>query len=132
MAFSSELVFSETLQIEVDPAGNDVYPLFKAPRAATVKSAYFVSENNIAAGTGITIQFLNYGTAGTSVQSGGTITNAIGTGISADVPTAFTVNASQAQLDAGEWVVAALTEVGGGWQSGDRIRVQVDYVLGHG
>lgn len=132
MTFASEMVFSAQLQIEVDPAGNDVYPLFKAPRGATVKSAYLVSENAIAAGTGITIQLLNYGTSGTSVQSGGTITNAIGTGISADVPTAFTVNASQAQLDEGEWVVAALTEVGGGWQSGDRIRIQANYVLGHG
>jgi hypothetical protein len=132
MNFGSEQVHSALLQIEVDPGGNDIYPLFKAPRGATVKNAYFVSENALAAGTGITIQLLNYGTAGTAVQSGGTITNALGTGISADVPTAFTVNASQAQLDEGEWVVASLVEVGGGWQSGDRIRIQADYVLGHG
>jgi hypothetical protein len=132
MAFGSELVFSAFATIETDPGGNDVYPILKVPRAATVKSASFASENNIAAGTGFTIQFLNYGTAGTAVQSGGTITNALGTGISADVPTAYTVDTTQNQLDEGEWVVAALTEVGGGWQSGDRVRLQVDYVLGHG
>ena len=131
MSFGSEQVHSYPLIIEVDPGGNDVYPLIKVPRAATVKSAYLVSENAIAAGTGMTMRLLNYGTAGTAVQSGGTITNALGTGISADVPTAFTVDTTQNQLDEGEWLVWTLTEVGGGWQSGDRLQLQVDVVLGH-
>jgi hypothetical protein len=129
-AFGGLIKHTALLNIETDPAGNDVYQLMRMPAAATVIGAYYVGENAQAAGTGITFQLLNYGTAGTAVQSGGTVTNALGTGIAADVPTAFTVNASQAQLDEGEWLVWLGTEVGGGWQSGDRYQLQVDYVLG--
>lgn len=131
MAFGSELVFTAVLNIETDPAGNDNYHMVKVPRAATILGARIVSENAIAAGTGITITLANWGTAGTAVKSGGTIASAIGTGINADVPTAATIVAAQARVAEGEWLVAQLVEVGGGWQATDRVMYQVDYVLGH-
>ena len=131
MAFGSEIVHSIPLMIETDPAGDDAYHLIKMPRAATVVGAYFVTENNQAAGTGITLTLTNWGTAGTAVQSGGTIASALGTGINANIPTAATITAAQARVDEGEWLVVQLTEVGGGWQSADRVHYQVDYVLGH-
>lgn len=128
--FGSENVHSVTLNIESDPGGNDVYQLMKAPRAGSVKAAYYVGENTQAAGTGFTMRLLNYGTAGTAVETGGTITNALGTGISADIPTEFTLVPTAVNFDEGDWLVWTLTEVGGGWQSGDRVQLQVNYVLG--
>lgn len=127
--FGSENVHSITLNLETDPAGSDVYQLFKAPRALTVKSAYMVSENAIS-GTGITMDLLNYGTAGTAVQTGGTITNALGSLMSADVPTAFTLVSAAVDIAQGEWLVWRLTEGSAGWQSGDRVQLQVDFAYG--
>jgi hypothetical protein len=116
MSFGSENVQSRPLMIEVDPAGNDIYPVLKATRAIRVKGAYIHSENTIS-GTGITLTLLNYGTAGTAVQTGGTVTNGLGSGIVADIAE-------------GEWLVWSLVEGAAGWQSGDRVFLQVDYTIG--
>jgi hypothetical protein len=129
MSFGSENVQSRPLMIEVDPAGNYIYPVLKATRAIRVKGAYIHSENTIS-GTGITLTLLNYGTAGTAVQTGGTVTNGLGSGIVADVPAAFTLVDAATDIAEGEWLVWSLVEGAAGWQSGDRVFLQVDYTIG--
>ena len=126
--FASENVRTVSLMIEVDPAGTDQFHLMKAPEALTVDAAYMVSENNLGAGTAGLLSLQNWGAAGTAVE--GTICAALGTGLSANVPTAATVTSAQAYVDEGDWLVLAYTEAGGGWQSGDRLFYQVNYRIG--
>jgi hypothetical protein len=130
--FGSENILSHALTIDADPGGTDkMYYLFKAPRDLTIKNGYATSELAMGAGTAVKARVENWGTAGTSV--GGTVSSYVfGTAApaSARTPTAMTLDSTQTYIDEGEWVVLHVAEDGGGWQSGDRLHVQLDYVLG--
>lgn len=132
MAFGSNIILTQTFAIEVDPAGADQFHIMKAPSALTVLEAYMVSENALGAGTAFTLTLQNWGTAGTVVQTGGTIAVANGTGLSANVPLAATLTAAAQYVDDNEWLVLDYAETGGGWQAGDRAVFTFNYVLGKG
>ena len=133
--FGSNNVQSVTLHIDLDPAGNDVYHVWRAPVAATVQRVVAMSNKTQNAGTAIAIELHNYGTAGTAIKSsGGTIGGGLGgtasaSRLTADVPAAST-SFTNPYLAAGEYVRLALTEEGSGWQAGENLTVQVEYVLG--
>jgi hypothetical protein len=132
MTFGSNIIFTKTLMIEVDPAGADQFHIMKAPSALTILEAYMVSENNLGAGTAFTLTLQNWGTAGTAVQTSGTIAVANGTGLSANVPLAATLTEAAQYIADNEWLVLDYAETGGGWQSGDRAVFTFNYVLGKG
>jgi hypothetical protein len=128
----SETVFTKTITIETDPAAADQFHIMRAPRALTVLGAYMVSENNLGAGTAIDLALQNWDTTGTAVKTGGTIAVASGTGLAANTPLTATLTAAAQYVAQGEWLVLSYTEVGGGYQAGDRVHFQFDYVLGDG
>lgn len=130
MAFGSQIILSQHYCIETDPAAADIFHIMKAPSALTILDAYMTSENALGAGTAITLSLLNYGTSGTAAE--GTIAVANGTGLAANVPLAATLTAAQQYVDSGEWLVLDYAETGGGWQSGDRVTLHFNYVLGKG
>jgi len=136
MSLGSEQVYSIAIDVTLDPAGDMFYPLLKAPRALTVVSRSVSVKKTQNAGTAIAIALHNYDTAGTAIKSGaaGTVGVAIGgtasgSRLTLDVPSTSTTFANPVIL-ANEWLVAKLTEEGSGWQSGDAMRLQVDYVWG--
>ena len=128
--FGSETVFTKTFTIETDPAGADAFHIMRAPRSLYVLGAYYVSENAQGAGSAIDLALQNWDTTGTAVKTGGTIAVASGTSIAADTPLTATLTAAAQQVAEGEWLVLSYTEVGGGYQSGDRVHFQFDYTLG--
>ncbi len=132
MSFGSEQVYSQTYTIETDPAAADQFHIMKAPRALTILDAYMISENNLGAGTAIDLALQNWDTTGTAVKSGGTIAVVSGTGLAANTPLAATMTSSAQYVAQGEWLVLSYTEVGGGYQSGDRVTLTFNYVLGDG
>lgn len=137
MSFGSEQIYSVRLQIDVDPTGSEDYHLLRAPRDLTVVSAYMVAEATQNDGTAVVITLANWGTAGTAVQSGGTIVAALGGTAVADIltaltPKAGTISATEKFVDEGEWIVAQVTELGTGWIADNRFYYQFDYVLGKG
>ena len=54
---------------------------------------------------------------------------ASGSELTADVP-AVSTTFTNPYIAEGEYVRSILTEQGSGWQSGEVVRVQVDYVIG--
>lgn len=119
------------MTIAVDPTAAKTFLLMKAPRDLTIVGVQFASAQALGAGTAGNLSLQNWGTAGTVVNSGGTITAAVGAGVSADVPQAVDlVSAAAARVLRNEWVAVRYTETGGGWQSGDRLMIAVNYVLG--
>lgn len=137
MSFGSEQIYSVSLVINTDPTGAEEFYLMKAPSALTIVSAYAVSEQAHNAGTAFTLTLVNYGTAGTAVQSGGTIASALGgtasgSELAAKTPEAATISATQKFVDADEWLVVEYGEEGAGWVSGDAFTYTVNYRLGKG
>ena len=132
---SSEKVYSAFIDVTVDPTADAFYPIFKAPRPVTIVSRSISVKKTQNAGTAIAVALHNYDTTGTAIKaSGGTIGvaqggTASGSRLTLDVPATSTTFVNPVVL-AGEWVVAKLTEEGSGWQSGDAMRLQVDYVYG--
>jgi hypothetical protein len=135
---SGRTLLNRTLVIDADPGGtNEVFYLMKAPVALTVEAVYVTSEQAQNAGTAVTAQVLNWGTAGTSVDAAGTVHAAVGgtataSRLSARTPAVATINAAQNYFDAGDWMVVNYGEEGAGWIAGDRFTVDVHYVLGKG
>jgi hypothetical protein len=134
--FGSENVKIVPLVIATDPGGDDeMFYVAKAPRRGTVVAAYVTSELAGGAGTAIGIQLENWGPAGTAVegtiaaQVGGTATANL---FSARTPRAMTIDSDHDDLDQGDWIVAHYIEEGAGWQSGDRLHLEVHYVDGIG
>lgn len=133
--FGANNVQSVILHIDVDPGGNDVYHVWRAPVGSTIQRVVAMTNKSQNAGTAIAIALHNYGTAGTAIKSsGGTVGGALGgtavaSRLTADVPAAST-SFTNPYVAAGEYVRLALTEEGAGWQSGEILTVQVDYVLG--
>lgn len=137
MSFGSEQIYSVSLVINTDPTGSEEFYLLKAPAALTVVSAYAVSEQTHNDGTAFLLTLTNWGTAGTAVQSGGTIASALGgtataAVLTAKVPAAATISATEKYVDANEWLVVQYTEEGAGWVSGDFFTYTVNYRLGKG
>ncbi len=136
--FSSQTLMNRSLVIDADPGGtNEVFYLFKAPVALTIEAVYVTSEQAQSAGTAVTAQVLNWGTAGTGVVTDGTVHAAVGgtavaSRLSARTPAAATIDRAQNFFTAGEWVVMNYGEEGTGWIAGDRFTVDVHYVIGKG
>ena len=121
-----------TLDVAVDPAGDKVYTVFRAPSYATIKR--LTAQTSIAhnAGTAYALSLLNYGTAGTAVVSGGTVSAVIGgtaSPFAANVP-ATTATMPAPILEEGQYLVLNLDEQGAGWQAGEVLRVQIDVQYG--
>lgn len=136
MTLSSESVLSQMLVIEADPGGDDeIFYLMKAPRALTIETAYIVSEQANNAGTAIAAQVEDWGEEGTALE-GTAVTQMGGTAaanrLSARTPAEGTVNTAANYFDEGDWMVIRYIEEGSGWQSGDRLQIQIDYVIGKG
>lgn len=132
MAFGSEIIHSATLMIDVDPAAADKFHLMRAPRDLTVIGARVVGNTTGGAGTAIAaqVEVWDKGTAvsGTVVaQMGGTATADL---LTADTPKEGTVSSTYKNVDSGDWLVIGYLEEGSGWVAGNRLLVQVDYVLG--
>ena len=132
---SSEQVYTATIDVTVDPAGDAFYPILKAPRALTIVSRSIAVKKTHGAGTAIAVAVHNYDTTGTAIKAtGGTIGAALGgtaaaSRLTLDVPVTSTTFVNPVVAE-GEWVVAKLTEEGSGWQSGDAMRLQINYVYG--
>lgn len=131
--FGSEVVHTITVDIDVDPGGDKDYPIWRAPRAATVQRLTVVTDTAHNAGSAYALWLENWGTGGTAVKaSGGTISASLGgtaDPMAASTPetTATMTNPYMAE---GEFLALALDEQGAGWQSGEVLRVQIDVVLG--
>jgi hypothetical protein len=138
MSFNSEDIKSITLTIDADPVGDGkLYHLLKAPRDLTVISAYMTAFATQNAGTAVCLTLLNYGTAGDTLQTGGTVVAKIGGTATAEQLTAYTpaagvVNADQAYIHEGEWLVVRENEEGAGWIANDRFSYTLNYVIGKG
>ena len=124
--------YTVTLDVAVDPAGNKVYPVWRAPDYATVRRLTTVTSIAHNAGTAYAISVLNYGTAGTAVITGGTVIGALGGTASPNgalVPKT-TSTVTSPFVTAGQYLVVSLTEQGAGWQAGEVLRVMVDVQFG--
>lgn len=136
--FSSQTLLNQTVVIQADPGGSsEVYYAFRAPAAITIENVYVVVEQTQNAGTATTLQVLNWGTAGTGVVTDGTVHAALGGTATAAIltartPAAATINRAQNFFTVGEWVVVNYAEEGAGWISGDRLQVNIEYVIGKG
>lgn len=136
--FSSQTLMNRNLTIDADPgAGPEIFYVFRAPVAITIENVYVVSEQAQNAGTAVTLQVLNWGTAGTGVVTDGTVHAALGgtataSQLAARTPAAATINRAQNFFAAGEWVVVNYAEEGAGWIAGDRFHVNIEYVIGKG
>lgn len=133
--YGSEQIHSVQFVIDADPGGtNELFYLMKAPRALTVVGFHATSEQAQNAGTAVTLSLQNWGTAGTAVESGGTIGSLGGTAtaarLGARTPASASLTAAQQYINEGEWLTVMYGEEGSGWIAGDRLSVQVDYIIG--
>jgi hypothetical protein len=104
---------------------NDFRPLFKVPSAGggiTILDANYLTES---AGTS-TVQLVNLGSAGTAVQSGGTLFSGGSAVAVAGIPKAMTVD-DTAFVDAGNWVGVQEANTG---TTGAITIVTLSYVMG--
>jgi len=115
---------SVTVSLDFDPAADDVLALWRAPKACTIKGAYAVCHNAVAANTAnyFSLNLLNGGSAGTATTAiGGTVGGTAGWA----ALTSKTLISSDVSLAAGDWVVANYDEEGTGTFAG--MVVQIDY-----
>lgn len=133
--FGDQAVYPVIFDLGVDPTASANFPLFRAPIDCTVQRLTVNSNKAGGAGTAIALTLVNFGTAGTAIKSsGGTISASLGGTaaagrLGANVP-ATTTSFTNPLIRAGEYVALQLTEEGGGWQSGEVIRVQFDVING--
>jgi hypothetical protein len=133
--FGGNNVGTISFTIHTDPTAAETYLLWRAPSAITIKRATMQTNTTQGSGTATPLAVHNYGTAGTAIKStGGTAVTALGgtavaSILTADVPVTKTtiLNAYVAE---GEYLVLAYGEEGSGWQSGEQLRYQLDYVVG--
>ena len=127
--FQSEVRFPVVVSISEDPAADQVYPLWRAPAACEVKSAYATVVDAVSASTAnyFTVQLINGGTAGTATTA---ISDEIGgtAGWAAVVPKTLTMTATGKNVAAGELVKLDYDETGTG--TFGQIIVQLDVVYG--
>lgn len=118
---------SVIVNLDYDPAADDVIPLWRVPLDATIMGAYATMTNALAANGSnyFSLTLRNGGTAGTATTS---ISNTIGgtAGWPALVPQVFTVSADE--IKAGELVQLVYDEEGTGTFTA--VHIQLDVVYG--
>ena len=115
-----------------DPSSDDQLPVFVAPVACTIESAYAVVANDVAGSTAnyFDVGLVNKGTDGTgtaaisSADAGGTV------GWTGLAPVAFTIDTDNNNLAAGECVAVDYDETG--TATFGVMTVAVNYVIGTG
>lgn len=127
--FQSEVRFPVVVTLTHDPGADQVYPIWRAPKACEIKSAYAMTADDVAASTTdyFSVQLLNGGTAGTATTA---ISNAIGgtAGWTGLTPKEFTLTSTGKNVDAGEVVTLKYDENGAG--TFGVLAVQLDVVFG--
>ena len=127
--FQSEVRFPVVVSISEDPAADQVYPLWRAPAACEVMSAYATVVDDVSASTAnfFSVQLINGGTAGTATTA---ISDEIGgtAGWASVVPKTLTMTATGKNLAAGEVVKLDYDETGTG--TFKHIIIQLDVVYG--
>ena len=125
--FGSDIYFPVVVSIDYDPAADDDIPIWRAPFACTVRSAYATVANAVVAdGTAyFDLALYNGGTLGTALTAlGGTIGGTAGW--TALLPTAFPISAGV--LTAGQLVKLRYNEASTGTFS--QMIVQLDVQAG--
>lgn len=127
--FASQNTKSVLFSVAYDPAADETWPVFRAPKALEITAVYATVANDVSASTAnyFTVQLLNGDTDGTGTAA---LTAAIGgtAGWTGLTPKAGTV--SEGTLAAGEVVLASYDETGTGTFT--QITIQIDYVDGLG
>jgi len=127
--FQSEVRFPVVVTISEDPAADQVYPVWRAPAACEIKSAYATVVDDVAASTAnyFKLKLLNGGAAGTATTA---ISDEIGgtAGWTGLTPKTFTMTATGKNVAAGEMVVLNYDETGTG--TFGALNVQLDVVYG--
>lgn len=117
------------VSVSYDPTADEVYPLFVAPMACEIKSAYAIVVNDVAANTAdyFSLSLLNGGTAGSGTA---VLAAAIGgtPGWTGLLPVAFTM--AQGTLAAGELVTLKYDEEGTATFTQMTVQLEVIYGLG--
>jgi len=125
----SEVRFPVVVTIDVDPGADEVYVVWRAPKACEVKSAYVAVANDVAASTAnyFTAQLLNGGAAGTATTA---ISDAVGgtAGWTGLTPKTLTMTSTGKNLSAGDVVVLKYDETGTG--TFGALQAQLDVVYG--
>lgn len=126
--FQSQVYFPVTLTLDYDPAADKTFPMWRAPAACEVKSAYATVIADVAASTAdyFTAQLLNGGAAGTATTA---ISDAIGgtAGWTGLTPKAFTMTAAGKNLAAGDVVTVKYDETGTGTFTVMQVQLDVQY-----
>lgn len=111
--FQSQVYFPVNMTVDYDPAADKTYPVWRAPAACEIKSAYATVIADVAASTAdyFSMQLLNGGAAGTATTA---ISDAIGgtPGWTGLTPKAFTLTSAGKNLAAGDVVTAKYDETG--------------------
>lgn len=108
--FASEVRFPVVVSLNYDPAADDVIPIWRAPLACEVKSAYATVVNAVAANTAnyFSVTLQNGASTAISDVIGGTA------GWAAYTPKEFTMTAAGKDLAAGDVVTLSYDEEGTG------------------
>lgn len=126
--FQSQVYFPVNVMVDYDPAADEVLPLWRAPAACEIKSAYATVVNDVNASTAnyFTVQLLNGGAAGTASAA---ISDAIGgtAGWVGLTPKAFTMTAAGKNLAAGDVVTINYDETGTGTFAVLNVQLDVQY-----
>lgn len=126
--FQSQVYFPVTLTLDYDPAADATFPMWRAPAACEIKSAYatVIAAVNASTANYFTAQLLNGGAAGTSTTA---ISDAIGgtPGWVALTPKAFTMTATGKNLAAGDVVTLKYNEEGTGTYVVMQVQLDVQY-----
>lgn len=127
--FQDTIRFPVIASIDEDPAADQTYPVWRAPLACEIRSAYATVVDDVAASTAnyFTVQLLNGGSAGTATT---TISDAIGgtPGWTGLTPKAFSLTSGSEQLAAGDVLTVKYDETGTG--TFGHMIIQADIVYG--
>ena len=126
--FQSQVYFPVNVMVDYDPAADATFPMWRAPAACEIKSAYatVISAVNASTANYFTAQLFNGGAAGTDITA---ISDAIGgtPGWAALTPKAFTLTATGKNLAAGDMVTVKYDETGTGTFGVLNVQLDVQY-----
>lgn len=126
--FQSEIRFPVIAFIDFDPAADDVLPVWRAPKAAEIKTAYWINSNAVAAHATnfFDLALYNGGAAGTAITL---ISGTVGgtAGWTALLPVAFTMTATGKNVAAGDVVTLQYNEGGTGTFASGMVQLDVVY-----
>lgn len=125
--FQDSIRHSVTFDVAFDPAADDVYPLWRAPLAGELKSAYATVANTVSGSTAnyFSVILRNGGAAGTATTALGT---AGGTGGWVGLTPKTMSVPSETNFAAGDVLTLSYDETGTG--TFGQVTVQLDYVFG--